>query len=246
MFQERYRNYTNTELLKIVLRPYEYQPEAVAAAQEILTGRKVRDEERSEVEAFYQQRDAVSTAKRERVEKWEGMVRDFFDPIQNPKETLDLRRWVNIMIFVVTLLYLKSNFRRARSYVSWWNDLMRSFDPWMITGIFGMAYDLAMLVLLFRKSRWGWMLLFADLFVSFLYRVAGIYTFIAFYDPHFSRPAQFIISLLVNVGLLIFLARKPVMDQFGINKKQAQRTALVAVSLMFLWYMFENIVVNAF
>src|SRR5688572_25552311 len=102
-FFEQFKNYSNTELLRIVKRPSDYQAAAVIAAEEILKGRQVGVEEIQLVDQYFFGLDSSLKAKNEKADALKSKATDFFDPVLNPGEKLEPNKWVNVFLLAIAV-----------------------------------------------------------------------------------------------------------------------------------------------
>src|SRR3954464_10304228 len=97
-FYEQYKDYSSTELLKIVKRPADFQPQAVAVAIQILSERQVTSEEIQLVDQYYQDIESSAKANKEKFDALKGKATDFFEPVLYPSEKVEPNKWVNILL----------------------------------------------------------------------------------------------------------------------------------------------------
>ncbi|HET6995320.1 MAG TPA: hypothetical protein VFI06_10085, partial [Chitinophagaceae bacterium] len=94
-FYQQYKNYSNTELLKIVKRPTDYQAAAVLVATQILTERQVTNEEIQLVEQYFQDIDSSAKTRKGKIDAVKDKAADFFEPVLHPSEKVEPAKWVN-------------------------------------------------------------------------------------------------------------------------------------------------------
>lgn len=78
-FIEKYKSYSNFELLKITQKPDDYQEKAVDAANEILKDRAISEDDLREIEDYYLD---IEIKKEEKLSKVENLKEKNFDEFQ--------------------------------------------------------------------------------------------------------------------------------------------------------------------
>src|SRR5687767_12431581 len=105
-FHQRFQHYSNIDLLKIVNRPDNYQPEAIETAKQILSSRLVSDEELKEVESLFQNQALKQLAKKEKVDSYKQRFDDFLEPIFKPGNQVSPKKWLAIFLVLVAIQYI--------------------------------------------------------------------------------------------------------------------------------------------
>ncbi|OQP66842.1 hypothetical protein A3860_00280 [Niastella vici] len=88
-FYQQYKDYSTTDLLKIVKRPAEYQPAAVEAATQLLSERPVTSEEMQFVDQYFQDLEDSAKAKKEKIDALKNEATDLLEPILQPGENVE-------------------------------------------------------------------------------------------------------------------------------------------------------------
>jgi hypothetical protein len=162
-FKEKYKAYTNLQLLYILNNSDDYQPKAVEAAKEIISGRQLNPEElaqlNNELETEKQaHRAATENSPLNRAINAGRSASQLFIGTPETAATASERRLWIIALLPVSIIFtwqLLSNFDLllfmfSENSVSWdFFDIL--FIHWLIT------YPLT-LYLLFKKKNWGWKL----------------------------------------------------------------------------------------
>lgn len=106
-FLDRYYNYSNYELLKIIKRPENYQLEAIQAAEKILKDRIVSDDDINQVDKYYQEIDHQKKITQEKRESIYKNLNAHFNVFTNTENVFDVEKWLNIYIVftLATLLF---------------------------------------------------------------------------------------------------------------------------------------------
>ena len=122
-FNEKYNSYNNSELLKIIDCPNDYQPLAVQTAKDILESRHLTDQEieiaKKEIAAQQQQKEEQNQKKKDIENKVKGWGTNFIDainPIQTTIRTTD--KTILITSIVLGLLTIKKYYQKFGS-IKW-------------------------------------------------------------------------------------------------------------------------------
>jgi hypothetical protein len=225
-FYDQYRVYSNVELLRIISRADEYQPEAVEAASLVLKDRNVTEEERAEVEQFF----ADKKAKAEKIEAYKDKAKDFFQPIIQPKADIKPGKWLNILLLLVVLDYLWILYDTIRDVVLYLRCAYCEFDlSFFLFSLLGIVYVPFIFYLLLKRKRWGWILLFADSGITALSRLNQMLLLFKYQGVPVGSTTTFIVAILIKVGFLIFLWRKEISDYFNVSIKAKQYTLIFLI-----------------
>jgi hypothetical protein len=239
-FYQLYKDYSNTELLKIVKRPTEYQPAAVAIATEILKERQVTTDETQLVDQHFQDIDNTANAKKEKIVALKDKATDFFGPVLHPSEKVEPNKWVNILLFVIAIQYAWSLFGTVRRLIIFLQCDYCSFDVTFFAEFLTLLYVPLIFFLLFKRRRWGWILLFADNLFSLISRVSQSYIFFKYQSIHRGDTTSFLLPILIKAAFVFFLWRDPIANHFGIVKETKKKTALIttAGTVLFIFVMY--------
>lgn len=240
-FFENFQSYSNIELLKIVKRPNEYQPDAVAAAKKILTTRNVSEEELDTVTAYFIQVDSQTSKTNETIQSLKDQTNELLEPILQPSEHVNPTKWLNIIILVVTLQYI-SEYIKVLSELRF---LLTSSDyHWDISSslvIILLVYIQFVIYLLWKRKRWGWILLFSTNIFSVISLVMRLAIYSRYNDIFSIDPSEIIIPLAINLALIYVLFKKNIAQAFNVNEKSKKEIAIIVIigTLTFSWFMSE-------
>lgn len=239
-FYQLYKDYTNTELLKIVKRPADYQPAAVAVATQILNERQVTAEEIQFVDQYFHNIENSVKTKKEKYDALKTKATDFFEPVLHPSEKIEPNKWVNILLLVIAIQYAWSLFNTAKRLISFLQCDYCSFDVTFFAELLTLLYVPLIFFLLFKRRRWGWILLFADNLFSLISRVSQSYIFFKYQSIHHGDTTSFLLPILIKAAFVFFLWREPIANYFGIAQETKKKTALIttAGTLLFIFIMY--------
>ena len=232
-FYREYKNYPTLELLKIMRQPGGYQPAAVEAASKVLGERQVDGEELHSLDQSLQDLDHAERQKTEKIERFKAMLADFVSPILQPREKVEPARWLNILLLTICVEY-------AWELVNFTRKMIRVFSRssffWVdFVNFITIAYLPFIFYLLFKRRRWGWILLFADNFASLILRLGESYIFFKYQPIHHGDTISFITPILLRVAFAFFLWRTDIVGLFGVNAMTKKKTAWITLAGTFLF-----------
>lgn len=86
-FYDKYKDYSNIELLKIIRNPTDYQAAAVEVATNLLTERQVLQEDVERTDKYFQELEDKAKAKADRANSYKDKAVDFLNQLSNPGQT---------------------------------------------------------------------------------------------------------------------------------------------------------------
>ena len=222
-FIEDFKNYPTLDLLKISKRPADYQAAAVEAARLILSTRDVSLQELEEVDQYFRLIDQEEKAKKEMILVYKEKVTSFIEPIILPEEQLKPSKWLKVLLLVIAvqyiwrLFYIIPGIFRLFSYSRFYFDLFLFF-------LVELAYHPTIFLLLLRKKRWGWILLFAANVFAGVLLISEIIQGI--YYLHWPGRDSFHILLLITLRslYLYFLLKDEITSYFNVGKQIKERS----------------------
>lgn len=256
-FRDKYKDYSNIDLLKIVRRPTEYQVAAVDAATQILSARDVTQSEIEQVENHFNELNTEAIRKVAKINSYKEKTADFLEPVINPTSEVKPEKWLNILLLVIGLQYLwilciniiglvkfikyviecKSyGFDRSTETVSYWICFSSRVDPFIFFQILTLIYVPIIFYLLFKRKRWGWILLFADTLFGLISLVSQSYIFFKYQQYHHGDTFYFFIQIIIKGLFVFFLWRDYISDFFYVTKEAKKKTVIVTtiVTVLFI------------
>jgi hypothetical protein len=235
-FYQQYKDYTNIDLLKIVRQPANYQAAAVAAAEDILRARQVSENEILFVDQYFQDLINSEKDKKEKIDALKDKVTDFLEPIYRPHKKVEPSKWLNILLLFIAIQYAQVLFNTAKRLISFSQCNYCSFDITIIVGLFTLLYVPVIFFLLFKKRRWGWILLFADNLFVLISSISQSYIFFKYQHIHNGDITSFLVPILIRIAFMCFLWRDSIMIHFGVTYEIKKKTALItsAGTLLFI------------
>ena len=113
-FYDKYKDYSNIDLLKIVRRPSEYQVAAVDGATQILSEREITQSDIDQVDNYFDEIDTETKRKTDKINSYKEKATDFFQPVFEPTSEVKPEKWLNILLLVIGLKCLWTLYQRQR------------------------------------------------------------------------------------------------------------------------------------
>jgi len=256
-FYDIYKDYSNIDLLKIVMRPTEYQVAAVDAATQILSAREVTQSELEQVDNYFDEIDTETKRKTDKINLYKEKTADFFESVLKPTSEVKPEKWLNILLLVIGLQYLwtlyinlsdlvrfvkfvidcKSyGFDNSTETVSYWTCFSSRVDPIVFFQIVTLIYVPIIFYLLFKRKRWGWILLFADTLFGLISLISQSYIFFKYQQYYQSDTVSFFTRIIIKGLFAFFLWRNYISDFFNVTMEIKKKTAIVTtlIALLFI------------
>jgi hypothetical protein len=222
---ESYKNYPTVDLLIMARMPSEYTPEAMEAVAQLLTERTVTDADLEEVARHFQH----IADKSQRVSTYKQQVGSLFQ--QGGEWTP--QRWLPLLLILVAVHFVWTVVRRGlttRYYLTHITNIAVAAE------YFNLVYIAITWYLLYRKRRWGWILLCAFNLFSLLGNLSMAYYFFKYQDIHHGSTSAFLWDIFVESGFLFFLLRNQITEYFQVTKTVRQRTLFVTGGIFLLLF----------
>lgn len=240
-FYQQYKDYSNIDLLKIVKQPENYQPAAVAAAENILSERQLSAEEISTAEQYFTDIENSEKDKKEKIDALKNKVADFLEPVLSPKENIEPNKWLNILLLVIALQYVWTLYKTVKHLILFLKCKYCYADISIVLGVITLLYVPLIFTLLFKKRRWGWILLFFDNLFFLITRVSESYIFFKYQSVHHGDTASFLVPILIRIAFACFLWRDSIANHFGITHETKKNTTLITSATALLFILIINL-----
>lgn len=241
-FYRLYKDYTNTDLLKIVKRPADYQPAAVEVATQILKERQITPEEIQFVDQYFQDIESSKRAKKEKLDSLRNKATDFLEPVLHPNEKVEPNKWVNILLLVISIQYAWTLFTSIKGLINFFQCTYCTLDITYFAAILTLLYVPLIFFLLFKKRRWGWILLFADNLFSLISRASQSYIFFKYQSIHQGDTTSFLLPIMIKLAFVFFLWRDTISSYFGVTLETKKKTALITTGGTLLFILIMNLI----
>ena len=239
-FYQLYKDYSNTELLRIVKQPTEYQPAAVVVATQILNERQVTVEEMLLVDQQLHDIDAGAKAKKEKIDALKDQATDILEPFLHPGENVEPSKWINILLLVIAIQYAWGLFGTVRRLFRFLQCNYCKLDISFSAELLTLLYVPLVFFLVFKRRRWGWILLFADNLFALIATLSESYIFFKYQRIYNSDITSFVLPILIKAAFAFFLWRDPIAYHFGISHETKKKTAIITTvgTLFFIFALY--------
>ncbi len=165
-FQERFKNFDNRKLLKILEDADSYQPIAIEAAKLELSKRQVNEDEIQSVRDEIFDKKTKIEKRQEQVKKIENKAKSIgtelfetVNPIQKEPQTID--RKVNLIVIVFGLLAIYQIFKEFELIKFMFTDSLAEWDFRMVLYFAPLILLLISVSLFWKRNKIGWILISA-------------------------------------------------------------------------------------
>ncbi len=232
-YLQAYNDYSTFELLKIVKRPGTHPPEAVSAATEILKTRSVTLEDLQELNQYFRDQDNTAKANKESPYGMKTTPTNFGSMALD--EEAEPPRWLNILILLMALHYAWTLYITTKQLIFYLecdtcNELVLRYVSFLPLLYIPLAF-----YLLFRRSRWGWIILFAD---NGHKLISGLFTsYFLYNDKSMYRGStdDFYLLLALKGVFLLLLWRNSIASYYNVGVRTKRRTLVGTVIGTFLF-----------
>ena len=241
-FYQLYKDYSNIDLLKIVKRPAEYQPAAVTVATQILSERQVTAEEIHFIDQYFEGIENSAKVKKEKVAAIKTKADDFFEPVLHPSEKVEPSKWVNILLVVIGIQYAWALFSTAKRLISFLQCDYCNLDIIFLAEVLTLLYVPLIFFLLFKRRRWGWILLFSDNLFSLISRVTQSYIFFKYQSIHHGDTTSFLLAIFLKAAFVFFLWRESISNYFGVTQGTKKKAAVLTAGGTLLFFLIVSLI----
>lgn len=230
-FYKLYSSFSNTELLKITNAAEGYMPEAVAAAQKLLSERQVTEQEIDEVNVYYQ---SLQNEARYRQDVHNGIkeaIGDFIQPVVKPEGEVQPEKWLHIFLVIYLIKFIVIAFTTIKyEYDVIFRCEDCKFGGMELFGLLEIIFYAAIIWLLFKRKALGWVGAVFDSIFSTCSVVLQIIALYRFPFLHTSKAGSFFV-LIVYAFLVAYLAGEGCRALFGVEKKLLIKTLVVSAAI---------------
>lgn len=240
-FYKLYQTYDSPELLKILRRAGDYQPDAVAAAEKVLAERTVSDEEKEQADKYFRDIEAIAKARQQKMDGYKNTVADFLEPVLQPTEEMNPSKWLKFALLSIVIYYTWSFFETIRHFTNVFKyQPHHYFDITDAGALLDLVYVPVLFWLLYKKNRWGWILLFGNnlavavgtlMFLAILLLPQYIKDPKGFHDYFSMLSFSTFLGMVFQCGIVCFLWTSPISAYFNITPLIKKR-CVIAVSVL--------------
>lgn len=230
-FTEKFTTYSNTDLLKIIDSPDDYQPLAVETAKTIFASRQLSDKDieiaTAELDALKQEKEAKDQKKKDLENKMKNVaasVLSMANPIQ--AETPNSDKIIKIVSIVFGGLFLFRLYKELGMISFMFTDSEAKWDFSMVLYFLPLLIVPTATILFFKRKKIGWTLLAIFLSYSAVGSIGLLIMtlnsepsiFLDLLFPQIS-PETYIMTLLFLAGILWTICKKEIREIYSVDKK---------------------------
>jgi len=236
-FYQDYKDLPVPELVKVARSPWDYMPEAVAAATRILKERGITAEEIGAEEWNLAQKEMSEALAKKRLGDYFNWFWELLrlDRSQEPAE-----KWFGLFIVLYSLYYVYNLFQSMQMIVYFVRcESCRLGAEMIIVEAAVSIYSTICLFLVLKQKRLGWSLLCIQAVVQICTRLLFFYHS---YEHHTVILAwtPLILNFAAYTALLVFLFRPYILQVFRIDAKIRDRVLLIALALALVKALFPG------
>jgi len=165
------------------------------------------------------------------LQAYKNSVADLVEPI-TPKDTVEPRKFVNILLILIACQYLWRFCNQAARFIRISRHGLLPFHFLFYFQFINLVYVPVVFILVFKRRKWAWILLFADsLFTLVLWLSQILFAIEGYYYGVYYFYATFIRFLFAFV-----LWRPMIAEHFGITVSIKKKTLVIVflIALLFL------------
>lgn len=247
--EEKYREYSNKQLLEVIVKAKDYQPEAVEIARLLLSERNISNEEREKIHHDLETEQKIQEEKELKIRKTEEklinqliLTLKKFNPLN--KEEPSESRIVKLITLVFGLIYLSQLYNDFPILISLFTDPPKRFEWEIIFFLIGIVYLPISLYYFYKLKKSGWVLVSLYMMFSFLL-VLNLYMWtwgrsstdlFYNYSPKM-HDSTFIFTSFFYLGTLYLLLKKQIIELFSVDLKTKNYTlAFGVIGLLVVLY----------
>lgn len=248
-FNETFKNYSNSELLKIIDSPNDYQPLAVQTANDILQSRQLTDQEieiaKQELTAQQKEQEKQNQKRKDIENKVKGLgtsVIETINPIQTATQTTD--KIIKIISIVFGGIFLYNIYSEYGMIRFMFTDSEAKWDFIMLLYFLPLLVVPTAAILFYTRKKFGWTLLTIFLTYSavnaillFTYELIKQPSGYTALDQIFPRtsPVLNIGTIIFFSGILLVVCKKNIREIYNISKKQMISTTGITAIIVGLF-----------
>ncbi len=244
-FTEKYTTYSNTDLLKIIDSPDDYQPLAVETAKTIFASRQLSDKDieiaTAELDALKQkkeEKDQKKKALENKVKNIAASVLSTVNPIQ--AETPNSDKIIKIVSIVFGGLFLFQLYQEYEMISFMFTDSGAKWDFSVVLYFLPLLIFPTATILFFKRKKIGWSLIASFLSYSAVGYI-GLFIFTVNSEPsNFpvldnifpqTSPSTHIVNSLFFAGILWAICKEEIREIYTVDKKYMFRTIGVIATI---------------
>ncbi len=250
-FENKFKTFQNIDLLKIIEKSSDYQPEAVTAAKNEIENRKLSQKEIDDLLIDINTLKKEDLNRKQKQEELKNRIKDstfsitsILTPIRNSKTSTD--KIINLISFVFLGFILYQFYQQFGMLSFMFTNPGAEWDISIAGYIIPFGFLPIATFLFWKRKKIGWSLLTVFLTFSAINSI-GIYIVtlkqqsnsLNLFDEY--SPISYIYKLIFFGGALWGVTKPKVIEKFTISKRERSKTILitgsitVAIILLFLF-----------
>jgi hypothetical protein len=244
-FAERYKTFTNAQLIRIIDNQIEYQQLAIEAAENELAQRQLTDEELDILKTQNETQERENQIQKDKKEAFENKVKDITVSITdtlNPIRTASLstNQVINRISIAFGLLFLFQAFTQIGLIVFIFTNSQSKWDFGVVAYLLPILVLPVATLLFWRRKKYGWILLFIFLIysvlttiVSFILDFRSQHSGVEVIDNLFpvTSPATYLMRIFLFGACLWLICKNNIREVYSINKQTILITAGIGIAL---------------
>ena len=237
-----YSGLSSVELLKIIEQKENYQPDAIEAANKVLSERNYSSDEWNAAQAEINFLVNKKIERQEKINKKINKISDFIDEHFGIKERSPEKK-LNLFCAGLFFYTFLSGIFNARAIAGYYYS---TFASWSIA-ILIYLLQLFIIYLLYKRNNWGWILIVGGyVFLA----VENIQSFFESFRPKDGfldflyapiNPYYTALAFCINIGIVLFLNTKNIHQQFTISKNGRMAALVIPACILAIFFIFQYI-----
>lgn len=232
-FYDQYRNYSTTDLLRIINQADQYQKEAVEAAQKVLGERTVTAEdmvlmERGEEEE--RQRMAGAGGLQPYAEKFREVV----GPVATGRP-LSPSRWFNLFLVVYGIGYAVGLYQFVHDQMIFLKCETCKGDYNLWAGFIRILFSTVLFLLLFKNRRVAWMLLVVGAISAVFTNTMQLFVLYKYRAVLHVSPVYTILNFIFPIAFALFVLKPSIITFFGLSEGAKRKTVWAGIIVGILY-----------
>ena len=242
-FYQKFKTYSNTDLLRIIDKPDNYQLQAVETAKTIIADRQLSETEikiaKDELEIEMQEKSKKEQQKIAIENKVKDIGKSVFDQI-NPiqKETPTAVKTIRIISIILGGLFLYKMYKEFGMLKFMFTDSYAKWDFSMVFYFLPVIFFLTAIILFYMRKKAGWLLVTIFLaysaisaIVLFISRMNMQSSGIEIFDNLLPKISpRYILHFLFFAGIIWVISKEKLRNIYLISK----RTMILTISITIL------------
>jgi hypothetical protein len=245
-FTEKFKTYTNTELLRIIDNPNSYQPNAIETAKKIFSERQLTEDEirivKDELEIERQVKLNKELKKRKVENKFNNIansILEIVNPIQN--ESSNTEKTIKIISLLFGALFLFQLYKEFGLIGFMFTDSSASWDLSMVLYFLPLIIVPIATILFYKKRKIGWLLLTIFLTYSAVNTI-GLFILTMNIQPSEFKTldnlfpqtslANYFFTFLFFTGIIWAISRENIRNIYKISKNMLILTVTITAVIV--------------